>query len=253
MPFVTVPRKRATEEIDEVYYPEIKWAIKGADHKEFYLNNCNAGKKGVIKHADLSDIATIIVEQAPRKKVINFRHSFYAGNEYTQYFLAIPWSYYIARVNKSGVILLSAMFFANEELKTTKQKGLCCAPMPNFDFGQDHGLGVCLWKSGRSFGKNMKGAVVRANEYIWTSDFNPGVSYYNEGRPKEIQTGDWQSSLKKWQDLTLAGKTITWVPAGEKCKNPSKEGGMELVPGRDAVTLDDAFEWLCRTGDHNYQ
>jgi hypothetical protein len=249
MPFVTVARKVKIEEKDEVYYPEIKWAIAGKDHKAFYEGQGNVGGYGHHKHQPLSDISTIVIEQAPRNRTINFRHSFYSGDKYTEYHLAIPWTYYLARVNTSGTILISAMFFANEEIKTTKQKGLCCAPMPNFDYGKDHGLGVCLWKAGKKFGKSRKEAAVKCHEYIWTSDFNPGVGYYDEGRPKEIQASSWPASLEKWQELTLAKKPITWVPVGAKCKYP----GPEPTIGRDAETIDDAFEWLCKTADYNYR
>ena len=253
MPFVTVQRKKSPVEMDEVYYPEIKWALGGNDHKEFYLTNHNWGKCGVPKHESLANISTIVIEQAPRNRVIRFRHSFYSGEKYTEFYLAIPWTYYLARVNTSGVILMSAMFFANEELKTVDQKGLCCAPMPNFDYGKDHGLGVCLWKGGHSFGKSRKSAAVKVHEYIWTSDFNPGVTYYDEGRPEEIRASSWHASLGKWEKMTQEGKKITWVPVGAKCKGPTADKGQQLVLGRDAETIKDAFEWLCKTGDHNYQ
>lgn len=228
MPFVTVAKEKDHTKVEEVYHPEIKWVIEPKDHEGKY-----AGEK--------KDVLTVVIEQAPRKRTINFRHAFYAGDKYTTYYLAMPWTYYVARVNQKGVILLSGMFFSNEELKSFDQEGLCAAPLPNNDYGIDKGLGVCLWKAGASFGKEPKAAVVKAHEYIWTSDFNPGVRYYDSGRPESIHASSWGASLAKWQELTEKDEKIVWVPVKSK------------VLHRVCKTLEDAFEWLCKESDHLYQ
>lgn len=228
MPFITIPREKEVSKVDEVYHPEIKWVIESKDHEGKYSG-------------ENKDIMTVVIEQAPRKRTINYRHSFYAGDKYTRYYLAMPWTYYVARVNPRGVILLSGMFFANKELKGVDKEGLCAAPLPNNDYGIDKGLGVCLWKAGASFGKNPKEAAIKAHEYIWTSDFNPGVRYYDAGRPESIQASSWPASLAKWEKMTEEGQEITWVPVKSK------------VLGRMCKTLEDAFEWLCGEHDHLYQ
>lgn len=235
MPFVTV-KKKIEEVPEEVYHPEIKWKIDADGHEKYEGGTSYAGRS-ILK----SEVLTVVIEQAPRNRTINYRHAFYRGNKYTQYHLQIPWTYYVARVNTKGIILLSGMFFANKELKKVDQKGLCCAPLPNNDYGVDKGLGVCLWKAGASFGKTPEDAAIKAHEYIWTSDFNPGVNYYDEGRPKEIQAEGWQGSLEKWQALTLEKKEIEWVPV--------KSNKLKRI----CETLEDAFEWLCIERDETYQ
>ena len=226
MPFVTVPRKSETK-VEEVYHPEIKWRVDDAPKE-------GGGSRD-------KEALTVVIEQAPRNRTINYRHSFYAGDKYTQYHLQIPWTYYVARVNKAGVILLSGMFFANEELKAVDQKGLCAAPLPNNDYGRDKGLGVCLWKAGASFGKNPSDAAIKVHEYIWTSDFNPGVNYYDSGRPEAIQARSWPGSLKKWEELTFKKEAITWVPVKNR------------LTGNLCETLEGAFEWLSSENDYLYQ
>jgi hypothetical protein len=226
MPFLTSNRKASEVKAEEVYYPEIKWEIE--DHDGKYEGN----EKGIL---------TIMIEQAPRNRTIKYREMFYSGG-HENYYLQIPWEYYIARVSSKGVILLSAMFFANREITGIDKKGICCAPLPNNDYGKDKGLGVCLWKAGASFGSDPRKAAMKAHEYIWTSAFNPGVSYYEAGRPDEIHSSKgWPGSLEKWQSLTKEAKKITWIPVYSKKLQ------------KDCETLEDAFLWLSKTTDHIYQ
>lgn len=245
MPFVTVPREKESLKLEEVYYPEIKWKIDTKDHEGKYEKNEQNTEKGIV---------TFIIEQAPRKRVIKYREQFYAG-DHTEHYLSIPWTYYMARVSKKGVILLSAMWFSNEELKSTGQEGLCAAPMPNFDYGSDKCLGVCLWKSQATFGKTQEAAVVKCHEYIWTSVFNPGVRYYDRGRPEAIISSSWPGSIKKWEELTEKNEKIEWVPVKIARKKDGNCGYRnENVPGEGKMctTLDMAFDWLCSEPDHLY-
>jgi len=225
MPFLTLTREKMKAKPEDVYYPEIKWLIEGEDHQKYYKGEPSA--------------VTVVIEQAPMNRMIKYREGFYSGS-YTEYFLQMPWTYWLARVSQKGVILLSGMFAANKELQSITDKGLCAMPLPNNDYGKDKGLGVCLWKRQASFGSSQKEAAVKAHEYIWTSVYNPGVSYYAGGRPADIRSSSWPGSLEKWQALTRAEKMITWVPVvSKKLKKRVR-------------TIQAAFQWLSMEHDHLY-
>lgn len=220
MPFVTVRRKAEPKETaeTELSYPEIRF---------------------VFVHPDRAGVKTLVVEESPRNRTIRCRHHFQDG-PYTEFYLAKPWSYMLVRVDKSMTVLLSGLFFSEKPFGGPKEEGILAAPLPNVDYGIDHGMGVCLWAQGKRFGKSYKEVAVQVHKYFWTSDFNTGVRYYDSGRPGEIRASSWLGSLKKWQELTREGKRISWVPIKD-------ERGLEVR------TLEDAWGWLSRNRDFNYR
>ena len=218
MPFITVDRKVKRGKVEELHYPEVKFEIE---------------------HEDRKDIKTIIIEGMPQNRLLRMRHAFQSG-DYSEYYIQVPWHYMLCRINEKGTILLSAMFFSEEELKSMAQKGVCAAPLPNMDYGRDHGIGCCLWAEGKSFGKTYRKAAVGVHQYWWTSNSNTGVHYYDTGRPKEIQASSWRASMQKWADLTKDGKKIKWISIKS---HDAKE---------EVKTLKDAFDWLSRERDGNY-
>jgi len=194
-----------------------------------------------IDHPDRPNVKTVVIEEPPRKRTIRVRHNFYAG-PYTEYYVWKPFSYLLFRGEVTGKTLLAGLFFANERLESLDQEGVCAAPIPNVDYGRDHGIGICLWVNGKNFGDDVETAAVKCHEYFWTSDFNTAVSFYEDGRPKEIcSTSGWLTSMEKWQKLTAEGKAVTWIPIRARdTKQPVK-------------TLRDAWNWLSREKDFNYR
>jgi hypothetical protein len=226
MPMVTsskVPAHLVDEKLD---IPEAKFEFPGS-----------GGQKA----------PTFVIEEAPRIRSMRLRHEFQAGNKYSTFVVRKPWSYYLARVSDGGVVLASALFFAKEQIKDKDQSGLLAAPLPNIDYGTYKTLGVCLWVSGKSWAKNQKLAALNCHEYIWTSDYNTGVTYYEKGRPKDIMhtarqkdsLRRWLYSMGMWQKLTRAGKEPDWIPVEDHNKKPIN-------------TLNDAFQSLSTVLDGRY-
>jgi len=220
MPIVTTAKyETLTHESDKMVLPEIRFTFDPIDGRKY---------------------KTYVVADEPKRKSINLRHQFQAG-PYTRFFIWKPWSWMLVRPNEQGVILLSALFFSHEELKSVDQPGLLAAPLPNIDYGIDKGLGVCLWQSGRRFGPTPEEAAVNVHRYFWESDFNTGVRCWTEGRPKEIRpkkTG-WRGSMRLWQIRTLKNQPVTFLPINDD-------------QGKEVKTLTDAFKWLSRVPDGLY-
>jgi hypothetical protein len=188
-----------------------------------------------------------VIEEAPRLRALRVRHQFQAGNKYTTFVVRKPWSYYLARVSDEGVVLASALFFSKTQITDKDQPGLCAAPLPNIDYGTYKTLGVCLWVHGKSWAKDQKLAALNCHEYIWTSNYNTGVTYYEKGRPKEImhtaKQADnlkrWLYSMGMWQKLTRADKEPDWIP-------------VEDHQHKMINTLNDAYKSLGTVVDGHY-